>query len=81
MTGYIYGTKIYLGKERQNATQKISTHVTVRSLTRRTEGVGHKLYMDSFFDDDLMGLSDKIIMECQVSLTIRHKLKWGNNIC
>jgi hypothetical protein len=26
-----------------------AAHVTVRSLTRRVEGVGHKLYMDNFF--------------------------------
>jgi hypothetical protein len=26
-----------------------ATHATVRSLTRRVKGVGHKLYMDNFF--------------------------------
>jgi hypothetical protein len=26
-----------------------ATHVTGRSLNRRGEGVGHELYMDSFF--------------------------------
>jgi hypothetical protein len=26
-----------------------ATYVTVKSLTRRNEGVGHKLYMDNFF--------------------------------
>jgi hypothetical protein len=34
---------VYLGKDRQNVTQTMTaTHVAVRSLTRRVEGVGHK---------------------------------------
>jgi hypothetical protein len=49
MTGYTYDMRIYLGKGRQNATQMTTTYATVRSLTRRVEGVGHKLYMNIFF--------------------------------
>jgi hypothetical protein len=58
MTGYTYDMNIYLGKDRQNTTQAMTaTHATVKSLTRRVEGVGHKLYMNNFFSslvyDDL----------------------------
>jgi hypothetical protein len=46
-----YDMKIYLGKDRQDATQT----VTARSLTGIVERVGHKLYMGSFFSSpDLM---------------------------
>jgi hypothetical protein len=45
---------LYLGKDRQNATQAMTVAgVTMRSLTRRSEGVGQKLYMNSFFFPDL----------------------------
>jgi len=40
---------LYLGKDRHNATQMLTdTHAVekLRSLTRRVEGVGHKLYLD-----------------------------------
>jgi len=41
---------IYLGKQQLLATQEISaTHGTVLELIRRVEGLGHKLYMDSYF--------------------------------
>jgi len=50
MTGYMYKMKIYLGKDKQNeAEMMIATQVTVRSLTRRVDGVGYKLYMDNLF--------------------------------
>jgi hypothetical protein len=39
-----------LAKDRKNATQKMTaTYATVTSLTRRMEGIGHKLYTDIFF--------------------------------
>jgi hypothetical protein len=73
-----------LGKERKNSTETMTaTHVTVRSLTWKIKEVGHKLNMDNFssspdlFDDctqavsTVVGLSDKIIKECQGDLT-RH---------
>ena len=59
--GYIYDMSVYLGKQRHLATQEISaTHGTVLELIRRVEGLGHKLYMDSYFSspalfDDLFG--------------------------
>jgi len=40
----------YLGKQWLLATQEMSaTHGTVLELVRRVEGLGHKLYMDSYF--------------------------------
>jgi hypothetical protein len=49
-TGYTYDMKVYLGKDRQRVTQDLTaTHATVKELTRRVEGLGHKLYMDNFF--------------------------------
>jgi hypothetical protein len=48
--GYTYDLNVYLGTKRQNVTQTMTaTHMTVRSLTRREERVGHTLYMDNFF--------------------------------
>jgi len=39
MTGHIYYMNIYLGKDRQNATQMMTiTHATVRSLTSTVKG-------------------------------------------
>jgi hypothetical protein len=42
--------KLYFRKDRQNSTLIITaTHMTIRSLTRRVERAGHKLYMDNFY--------------------------------
>jgi hypothetical protein len=42
--------KVYLGKDSRSATDETTaTHATVRHLTRRVEGLGHKLFMDNFF--------------------------------
>jgi hypothetical protein len=50
MTGNTYDMRIYYTRDRQNATQKVTAiHVTVRSQTRRVEGVCHKIYIDNFF--------------------------------
>jgi len=68
---------------------KIATHATVKSLTRRVEGVGHELYMNSFFScpdlyDDLHTRdinccgTVKVVKECQKVLTIMAKLKQGD---
>jgi len=59
-SGYTYDMDVYLGKHGQWAAQHLpATHATVTNLTRRVEGVGHKLYMDNFFSspdlyDDLI---------------------------
>jgi len=42
--------RVYLGKDSQSATDDTTaTHATVRYLTGRVEGLGHKLFMDNFF--------------------------------
>ena len=52
--------RVYLSKDSQSATHDMTaTHATGRHLTRRVEGLGHKLFMDSFFSsprlfDDLL---------------------------
>ena len=54
--------KVYLGRDSCSATDDmIATHATVRHLTCRVEGLGHKLYIDNFFSsprlsDDLLRL-------------------------
>ena len=59
--GYTCTVRVYLGKDLQSATDDmIATHATVRDLTHRVEGLGHKLFMDNFFSsprlfDDLDG--------------------------
>lgn len=58
--GYTYDMQVYLGKQKEAATKNISAvHGTVLGLTRKVEGVGHKLYMDNYFSspalyDDLL---------------------------
>jgi len=77
MSGYLYlqfGTVIEKG--RQNAIWMVTvTPATVKSLTRRIKGIGHKLYRDNFISthlfDDLhtratnCSETEKIIKECQ----------------
>jgi len=42
--------KVYLGRDLHSATDDMTaTHVTVRHLTCRFEGLGHKLFMDNYF--------------------------------
>jgi hypothetical protein len=49
-SGYTYDMRVYLGKDSRFATDDMTaTHATVRHLTRRVEGLGHKLFMDNFF--------------------------------
>lgn len=53
-TGYTFDMKVYLGKERQHVAHDVTTaHITVKDLTRRVEGCGHKLYMENFFSFQL----------------------------
>jgi hypothetical protein len=48
--GYTCNMTVYIGKDRTHAVQDMTaTHATVRDLCRRTERVGHTLYMDNFF--------------------------------
>jgi hypothetical protein len=49
-SGYTYDMRVYLGKDSRSATDDTTaTHATVRHLTHRPEGLGHKLFMDNFF--------------------------------
>ena len=59
-SGYTYDMKVYLGRNSCSAPDNMTaTHATVRHLTCRVEGLGHKLFMDNFFSsprlfDDLL---------------------------
>jgi hypothetical protein len=49
-SGYTYDMRVYFGKDSHFATDDMTaTHTTVRHLTHRVEGLGHKLFMDNFF--------------------------------
>ena len=49
-SGYTYDMSVYLGQDSCSTTDDMtSAHATVRHLTRRVEGVGHKIFMDKFF--------------------------------
>jgi len=49
-SGYTYDMKVYLGSDSPSATEDMTaTHATVRHLTCRVEGLGHKLFMYNFF--------------------------------
>ena len=42
--------RVYLGRDSYSATDDMTaTHATVRHLTNRVEGLGHKIFMDNFF--------------------------------
>jgi len=43
-SGYTYDMRLYFTTDDMTA-----THETVRHLTSRVEGVGHKIFMDNFF--------------------------------
>ena len=42
--------RVYLGRYSHSATDNMTaTHATVRHLTSRVEGLGHRIFMDNFF--------------------------------
>ena len=44
-SGYMYDMTVYLGRDSHSATDDMTaTHATVRHLTSRVEGLGHKIY-------------------------------------
>jgi len=48
-SGYMYD-RVYLGRNSHSATDDMTaTHATVRHLTSRVEGLGHKIFVDNFF--------------------------------
>jgi len=47
---YTCDMSVYLGKDSHSATDNMTgSHATVRHLTCRVEGLGHKIFMDNFF--------------------------------
>jgi len=47
---YTYDMSVYLGRDSHSATDDMTaTHATVRRLTSRVQGLGHKIFMDNFF--------------------------------
>jgi hypothetical protein len=73
--GYTYDMKVYLGKDSDSATEDMTaTRVTVRSLVRRVEGVGHKLFMDNFFSSPAL-FDDLLIRKINSCGTVRHNRK------
>jgi len=49
-SGYTYDMSVYVGRESDSATDDVTAaHTTVRHLTCRVEGLGHKIFMDNFF--------------------------------
>jgi len=49
-SGYTNDMRVYLGRDSHSATDDMTaTHATVRHLTSRVEGLGHKIFMDNFF--------------------------------
>ena len=47
---YTYDMRVYLGRDSHSTTDNMTaTHATVRHLTSRVEGLGHKIFMDNFF--------------------------------
>jgi len=41
--------RVYLGRDSHSTTDMTATHTTVRHLTSRVQGLGHKIFMDNFF--------------------------------
>jgi hypothetical protein len=73
-SGYTYNMKKYLGRDSRSATDDMTaTHATVRHLTYRVEGLGHKLFMDSFFT--LPRLSDLLRRKIRSCGTVRPNRK------
>jgi hypothetical protein len=48
---YTYDMSMYSGKQRQHATAQITaTHGTVLKVIQRVEGLGHKTFMENYFN-------------------------------
>ena len=81
--GYTYDMSIYLGKQRQHATAQVTaTHGAVLQVIRRVEGLGHKIFMDSYFTspalfDDLL-ITSIHIESCYEFIYNQASQIWGN---
>jgi hypothetical protein len=88
MSGYTYDMDVYLGKNRTCSTADMTvTNMTVRHLTRKVEGHGHKLYMDNFFSSlDLFNYLTKRKINCCGTVRPNRKgmpwnlLPWNNRL-
>src|SRR5215469_12888690 len=70
--GYTYDMSVYLGKQRQHATAEITaTHGTVLQVIRRVEGLGHKVFMDSYFTSPAL-FDDLFQRKINACGTVRH---------
>ena len=70
--GYTYDMSVYLGKQRQHATTEITaTHGTVLQVIRRVEGLGHKVFMDSYFTSPAL-FDDLFQRKINACGTVRH---------
>jgi hypothetical protein len=57
--------EVFLGKDRTRATTDMTTHATVKYLTKKVEGHGQKLYTDNFFSSpDLFYDLTKLKINC-----------------
>jgi hypothetical protein len=65
----------YHGKQCANAAENVTpTHGTVLKLVRKVEGVGHKLFMDTYFSSPQL-FSDLCSRKINSCSTIRHNRK------
>ena len=79
--GYTYDMSVYLGKQKQHATVQITaTHGMVLQLIWRVEGLGHKIFMDSYFTSPALfdALFQRKINACGTVRHDKHGVPWDN---
>ena len=69
---YTYDISVYLGKQRQRATAKI-THGTVLQVIQTAEGLGHKVFMNNYFT------LPALLLSISSAKTLFHFLQNGSN--
>jgi hypothetical protein len=70
--GYTYDMSVYLGKQWQHVTAQVTaTHRTVLQLIRRVEGLGHKVFMYSYFTSPVL-FDDLFQRKINVCGTVHH---------
>jgi hypothetical protein len=71
--GYTYDISVYLGKQKQNATDQITaTHGSVLQVIRRVEGMGHKIFMGNYFTSPAL-FDDLFQRKINARGTVRHE--------
>jgi len=69
--------RVYLSRDSHSATDDMTaTHATVRNLTSRVEGLGHKIFMDNFFSSTRLfdDLERRNINSCRTVLPSRRDM-------